>query len=79
MSIPMEPITVKLPPADIPKLRKQAEARGFEGLSDYVRHLVSQDLELLHKQWLALNPIFGATVAKSNKSWVGPSNPEDSQ
>lgn len=79
MSIPMEPITVKMPPADIPSLDKQAQARGFEGRSDYVRHLVAQDRELLHKQWLALNPIFGAPGANSNKSWVGSSNTEASE
>lgn len=79
MAIPMEPITVKMPPADIPKLRKQAEARGFEGASDYVRHLVAQDRELLHRQWLALDPIFGTSDHDINKSLVGHGNAGDSQ
>jgi Arc/MetJ-type ribon-helix-helix transcriptional regulator len=79
MAIPMEPVTVKLPPADIPKLRKQAEARGFEGYSDYVRHLVAQDRELLRKQWVALDPIFGAPESEHNNLLVSRGNPEDSQ
>ena len=79
MAIPMEPITVKMPPADIPSLDKQAQARGFEGRSDYVRHLVAQDKELLHKQWLALNPIFGATGYEIKQSVVGLGNVEDAQ
>lgn len=79
MAIPMDPVTVKFPPADIPKLKKQAEARGFEGYSDYVRHLVSQDRDLLHRQWLALDPIFGASDTEINSSLVRRGNSEDSQ
>lgn len=79
MSIPMEPITVKMPPADIPSLDKQAQARGFEGRSDYVRHLVSQDREVLHKQWLALNPIFSGADVDGKRSVVGRGNVEESQ
>lgn len=71
MSIPMEPVTVKFPPAEIFSLRKQAESQGFEGISDYVRHLVSQDREALHKRWLALEPIFGAGAANSKEPLVG--------
>lgn len=79
MSIPLIPITVKMPPDDIPHLDKQSQARGFEGRSDYVRHLIAQDRELLHKQWLALDPIFGAGCANSKTPVVVPGNIENSQ
>lgn len=79
MAIPMEPITVKLPPDEKVSARQQAESRGFEGVSDYVRHLISADRALLRKQWLALNPIFGHGAAVGNDGVVGSGNLEEPQ
>jgi hypothetical protein len=79
MTIPMEPITVKMPPSNIPIAKKQAGARGFEGLSDYVRALIEADGAVLHKQYLALESIFGAGTDSGNGNVVGLGNVEDSQ
>jgi len=54
MSIPTVPVSVKFPPDEIPQIKGLAEARGFESVSEYMRHLVAMDKELLHRQYLAL-------------------------
>jgi len=79
MSIPMEPITVKIPPEEIPVIRKQAESQGFKGLSDYFRHLASEDRKVLRKKWVALDSIFGDSTEHFNDSAVGRGSVEDSQ
>jgi len=60
MSIPTVPVSVKFPPDEVAQIKGLAEARGFESVSEYMRHLVSMDKELLRKQYLALQPIFAA-------------------
>ena len=79
MSIPMEPITIKLPPEEIPVVRKQAESQGFKGISDYFRHLACEDRKVLRKKWVALDSIFGDATEHFNHSVVGLGNVEDSQ
>lgn len=70
MSIPMEPVTVKFAREDIPGLKRQAEARGFEGVGEYMRHLVFEDRESLKKTYLALEPIFGQAKPESKEDKV---------
>ena len=67
----MEPVTVKFPHDEIAVIRQLAESGGFEGLSDYVRHLVALDRELKRKQFLALKPIFEAAQEMSKSNTVG--------
>ena len=64
MSIPLHPVTVKFAPDDLPILRRLAEYRGMDGVSEYVRHLVLQDRDLLRKQRDGLNRIFDVDGAE---------------
>lgn len=61
MSIPTVAVAIKWPPADVAELKKLADARGFDSVSEYVRHLVSVDREELERQYRALQPIFAGT------------------
>ena len=72
----MEPVTVKFPHDEIPMIRKQAESRGFEGFSDYVRHLVALDRVLLRTQFLALKPIFDCDPSHIKSDPVGRGMPD---
>jgi hypothetical protein len=70
MSIPLQPVTVKFAPDDLPILRKMAEYRGMDGVSEYVRHLVLQDRDALRKQRDGLNRIFDADMPEIKESLV---------
>jgi len=65
-------VTVKFSDDDIPVLRAQAESHGME-VSEYVRHLVSQDRLELQRKWSALDRIFGQSkpVDKGYRSAPG--------
>lgn len=72
MSIPLQPVTVKFAPDDLPILRKMADYRGMDRVSEYVRHLVLQDRDALRKQRDGLNRIFDDAGAECKESTVLP-------
>ena len=57
-------VTVKLSPETTRAAKMVGESMGFE-LSEYIRHLITADLDRARGQYAALHQVFGQTVAAS--------------
>jgi len=57
-------VTVKLSPETTRAAKMVGESMGFE-LSEYIRHLITADLDRARGQYATLHQVFGQTVAAS--------------
>lgn len=52
-----EMVTVKFSAIGESEMKAVARSRGME-VSEYIRHLVSEDIKIAHQQWSALCEVF---------------------